>query len=196
MVAHHKLGLGLVSDDDSPFSHLSRLGGDPNFGRGLAWDRPEGSLQHRDYPLRVDVSHNHPDGVVGGVEALEVGLDLRAGEAVHIVGPPDDGHPVGVRNVGRRHEPLPQQPAWAGLDPKPPFFQNDVALPIELTEDRVGHPVALQVGPQLQLVRRKPDHVVGAVLARPGVETYPPVASVELRELVLDHVAGLLRLQG
>ena len=108
MVAHHKLGLGLVADDDSPLSHLRRLGGDPNFGQSLAWDRPEGSLQRRDYPLRVDVSHNHPDGVVGGVEALEVGFDLRAGEAVHIVGPPYDGHPVGVGNVGRRHEPLPQ----------------------------------------------------------------------------------------
>jgi len=81
------------------------------------------------------------------------------------------------------------------LRAKTAFLENDVALRVELSEDRVEQTVRLHPRPQLELVLGQAHEVHGPVLVGRRVQEFAPVFRVDLVHLILDDVLALLQNQ-
>ena len=158
----------------------------------MSLQRPEVFLHDGHGLVRVDVADDGRDGVVRGIEGLEVFEHFLPRHVVQIASPADDRVAIGVRLKGRGVEDLPEQAARTGVGPHAPLLVHHVPFRIEFAEDGVGKAVRLQKGPHLQLIGGQLDEVLGGVTAGGSIQMSPAQPLVGLPEFILDDVFPLL----
>ena len=89
-----------------------------------------------------------------------------------------------MRAEGDAEKLLEQAAGRLALRPHPPLFDDDVALLVELAEDRLREALGLEVGEELEFVGGQRVVVGGGVGAGAGVETDAALARDQLVELV------------
>src|SRR5690349_18442885 len=99
-----------------------------------------------------------------------------------------------MRLKGRGIEAFPQKAVWIRVCAHAPLFVYYVALGIELAEDGICNSVGFKKRPDLKLIGRQRQEVIGGVRAGGCVEADPAKALIRLRNFVSHYVVFLLLL--
>jgi len=187
VVADLDLGLAVALGVHAGLGELLHFEGDDGGRGGLAaLEAGEVALDDGLDFLGIEVADDDASEVVGAVVDVEVVPGLLLGVAVEIAGPADDGPVVGRALPEDGVELLLVDAGGGALGAEAALLVDDVALGVELAEDRVVEAVGLHPGPELELVGGDVDEVEGEVAGREGVHARSALGGVDLVELVVD----------
>ena len=144
-------------------------------------------LRHPRGLLHVDVADQDQRDVLRRVVGAVVGVCLRLRDRRDVGGPADDRPAVRVRLPEERLEALFELSERGRFRAHAALLEDDVALRVELAEDRVEEAVRLHPHPELELVRRHRDEVTGHVFVGERVHPGASGGRVDPVELVLDQ---------
>ena len=118
---------------------------------------------------------------------MEVG-GLGGGDLADLALPADAGSAVGMRDVGGGEELLDHAADGVGVDAHPALLLHDVALLVELALDGMADALALEIGPELEAIRRHAPEVLRGVFGGGCVDADCAVLLGDRGELVGDDV--------
>ena len=194
-VEHEQLRLGREFHPDATFTGLGWLLQERCRREGLGRDPSEVSLHRSDDLGRIQITHQHGQGVVGGVMGAEELHRLGAGEILQLARPAQHGMAVGQGDEGGGQRGLHQLTPRARVHALPPLLLDDLPLGVELAEHRVPHPVRFQERPEFQPGVGQAHEILSALPGRGGIQPDPAVPPVDLPQLVPHDERLGLRLQ-
>ena len=193
MIGLHVDRLRRVAERDRFFGRLHGLDRAQRVGLRPGGDAAEVSLDDRDDLLRLDVSDERDRHVRRDVVPPVERFGILAGERLQVAHVADDWLLVGVRGVRRGQELLEQAAVGRALCAKAPFFHDDIPLFVELAKHGIEESRRLEVGPELDFVRRQRVEIDRLIGARRCVHADAARAIDDLAELVLlDERVGRL----
>ena len=189
MVALQIERLRRLAQNDGAFALLLRLDGAERLRLRLLRQTSEVLLDDRHRFRRFHVAHDGQNHVRRHVVLVEEFDGVRRGDRLQVGHVPDTAHSVRMGDERRAHELLEQAADRTALDAHPPLFHHHVALFVELAQERRAPALRLQVGPELEAVRRHGEKVCGDVRRGERIESDAAGRFHDLRELVrLDEL--------
>ena len=187
VVADHEEGLPGIAQRHAALTALVGLDRDHAARLGTFLPVTEVLLGQAFDVVGLDVADETDDHVARHVVALVELQGLLAREVVEIAAVADERTAVGMTDVGHGQELFDHATDRRAVGAHATLFDHHVALGVELAHDGIDEALALEVGPELELVARHLVEVGGDVVAGRGVEAGATVLLDDVAEFVGHH---------
>src|SRR3984885_809350 len=188
MIALDVERLRSFADGDEFFGNLRRLNRGHWLRLGAGGGLREVTCEDGHRLSGLHVTDNSNDDVRGHVELLVEVSRFGRGDLADLALPANAWPPVGVRDVSGCEELLDHTANGRRVDAHAAFFLNHVPFLIELTLDGLADALALQVGPELETIRRHAPEVLCGIFGGRCVDADCAVLLGDRRKFIRNHI--------